>query len=262
MLTDPRVSACIVLYHSGNQTLETIRSLQEATEKIDLFVVDNSPQDGTALAIQAQCPGITLLSQEKNIGFGQANNQVLGFLKSTYHLILNPDITFEPDLITRMVAFMDAHKDIAILTPRVMNTDGTEQFLPKYRPTIHYLMGGFLQNRGRLLKKWGIFDRWRREFTMQDEEITQPIEVGFATGCFMLIRTQFFRKLQGFDPKFFLYQEDSDLTLRAQQLGKVVYHPDMVVTHAWNRESHRSMKAIRMHLRSTIRLFNKWGWKW
>lgn len=256
MLTDPRLSACLVLYHSGLDVLHTVECLKKATEKIELFVVDNSKEDGTGLAVQAACPGVGYFEQEKNIGFGRANNVVLPYLRSVYHLILNPDVTFDEGLLSRMVAYMDAHKDIAILTPRVLNPDGTEQYLPKYRPTVKYLLGGFLQNKGK------IFDTWRREFTMQDETITEPIEVEFATGCFMMIRTQFFRELKGFDPQFFLYQEDSDLTLRARQLGKVVYHPDMVITHAWKRESHRSLKGIRMHVVSTLKLFRKWGWKW
>ena len=137
-----------------------------------------------------------------------------------------------------------------------MNADGTEQFLLKYTPTLHYLLGGKLQSRGQ------VFDRWRREYTMQDEEITQPIEVGFATGCFLLIRTQYFRELKGFDPRFFLYMEDSDLTLRAARLGKVVFHPDMRITHAWKRENTRTHRGTRAMMRSTFKFFMKWGWKW
>ena len=67
----------------------------------------------------------------------------------------------------------------------------------------------------------------------------------FATGCFLLIRTSVFQKLEGFDPRFFLYQEDSDLSRRVleQNLGSIVYHPDMTVTHRWARENTRTFRA-------------------
>ena len=256
MLTDPRVSACIVLYHSGAEAVNTVKCIRDATLPIDLFIVDNSPEESTAAVISKMMPEAHVLRQERNIGFGRGNNAVLPHLRSVYHLIVNPDITFEPELIERMVAFMDEHKEIAVLTPRVFNPDGTEQFLPKRRPTVRYLLGGKLTRFG------DVFRRWRAEFTLQDQTVTRPMEVDFATGCFMLIRTHYFYQLRGFDPQFFLYHEDSDLSLRAKRLGPIVYHPDMHVTHKWSRESSHNARGMLLHLASTAKFFRKWGWKW
>ena len=143
MLTDPQVSACIVLYHSPANVLQTVQCLQDSDLPIDLYVVDNSPEDTMAERIRWLCPGAQILPQQRNLGFGRANNVVLPLLKSRYHLMVNPDVTFPPDLISRMVAYMDQHPEAVILTPRVYNPDGTEQFLPKMQPTIRYLMSGF-----------------------------------------------------------------------------------------------------------------------
>lgn len=256
MLTDPRVSACIVLYHSGAQVLDTVKCIMKSTVPIDLYIVDNSPEEPTAQVIKKMCPRAVVYPQKKNMGFGRANNVVLPNLKSTYHLIVNPDITFEPDLVQRMIDFMDAHKDIVILTPRVFNPDGTEQFLPKRRPSVHYLLAGKLSG------VHPVFRRWREEYTLAGQKVDQPMTVDFATGCFLLIRTHYFYQLKGFDPRFFLYHEDSDLTLRAKQLGAVVYHPDMHVVHRWVRESSHSLRGIMMHIHSTVQFFSKWGWRW
>ena len=155
-----------------------------------------------------------------------------------------------------MTAWMDAHPEAVILTPRVMNQDGTEQFLPKGEITVRHLLGGRLERLG------GCFRRWRREFTLADARVTGPRKVHFATGCFLLIRTEAFRTLRGFDPRFFLYQEDSDLSRRAEQLGDIVYHPDMVVTHAWARENTRTLRGNLRQVRSICQYFHKWGWKW
>ena len=256
MLSDPRVSACLVLYHQDQSVQRTARCIAESTEPVELYIVDNSPEDITVRFVQLECPEATVFPQKKNLGYGKANNLVLNKLHSKYHLILNPDVTFDRTLIRRMVDYMDAHPDIVILSPRVLNPDGTEQFLPRRRPTVRYLLGGPLERFGKP------FTTWRTTFTMADQEITAPVDVEFATGCFMMIRTHAFFKMKGFDPRFFLYHEDTDLTLKALQYGHVVYHPDMVITHDWHRGSAHSMKLRLRHVWSTCQYFAKWGLKW
>lgn len=252
------VSACIVLYHCGAEINDALRSLQNADIEVAVYLADNSPEEMTADKLQWAFPGITVLPQSGNVGFGRANNAVLPYLQSKYHLMMNPDVTFDPTLLRRMVAYMESHPNIAILTPKVLNEDGSEQFLPKKRIAVHYLLSGLLERFG------GIFRRWREDFTMADMDIRAPIPVEFATGCFLLIRTDVFRSLQGFDPRFFLYQEDSDLSRRVldRRLGSIVYHPDMCVTHRWARENTRTFKGRFRHIRSTVKYFLKWGITW
>ncbi len=252
------VSACIVLYHCGEEVHQALRSLAEADLEIAVYLCDNSPEDMTAERLQWAFPGITVLPQAGNVGFGRANNAVLPYLKSKYHLIMNPDVTFEPTLLSRMAGYMEAHPNIAVLTPRVLNEDGSEQYLPKRQISVHYLLGGFLEKLG------GPFRRWREDFTLADLDVRHPMPVEFATGCFLFIRTEVFSRLGGFDPRFFLYQEDSDLSRRIleEKLGSIVYHPDMVVTHRWARENTRTLKGISRQLRSVLKYFMKWGVSW
>ena len=95
-------------------------------------------------------------------------------------------------------------------------------------------------------------------------EVNHPIPVEFATGCFLFIRTDVFLHLNGFDPRFFLYQEDSDLSRRIleEKLGSIVYHPEMKVTHRWARENTRTFKGRMRQIRSVIKYFLKWGVTW
>lgn len=255
-LTNPVLSACIVLYHSSAQVLRTVQCLQDSDIMLQLYIVDNSPQDSMGQKILWQCPGATYMPLGKNRGYGAAHNAVLHNLQSRYHLICNPDVTFPPDLLSRMVQYMDTHTDVAVLTPRVFNENGTEQHLPKRAPTIRYLLGGKLERLGKR------FAQWRAEYTLADEHIIAPTCVEFATGCFMLVRTAYFQQLGGFDERFFLYHEDSDLSRRMLRKGAIVYHPDMKIVHAWNRESSHNMKGILRHIASTVKYFNLWGWKW
>ena len=252
------LSACVVLYHCGEEVFEALRCVERSNIEVAVYLCDNSPEEITADKLQWTFPGVTILPQNGNIGFGRANNAVLPFLQSRYHLLMNPDVTFSPDLLNQMVCYMDAHPNIAILTPRVLNEDGSEQFLPKKRISVHYLLGGLRDING------DIFRRWREEYTLADMDIRGPVPVEFATGCFLLIRTEVFKTLNGFDPRFFLYQEDSDLSRRVleKNLGSIVYHPGMTITHRWARENTRTFKGRMRQIRSVCKYFWKWGITW
>ena len=251
------LSACIVLYHCGDELTHALGVFRTPIWRW-MYIWRTTPRRIPLPKRQWLFPGVTVLSQKGNIGFGRANNAVLPYLQSKYHLIMNPDVTFDPSLLSRMISYMEAHPNIAVLTPRVMNEDGTEQFLPKKRISVHYLLSGLFERFG------GVFRRWRNEFTMADLDVVHPVPVEFATGCFLFIRTEIFKKLNGFDPRFFLYQEDSDLSRRVleENLGSIVYHPDMRITHQWARENTRTFKGRMRQVRSVIKYFLKWGVTW
>lgn len=256
MYIEPTLSACVVLYNSGPKAAQTVRSFQDAEMPLTLYLVDNSPGDSTVYRLRWQCPAMEYIVQRKNIGYGRANNVVLPRLTSKYHVISNPDVTFSSDLLTKMVQYMELNRDCVILSPRVFFPDGREQFLPKRSPTLRYMLGGRLENLP------GPFKAWRSEYTLRDMDIDAPTSVYFAPGCFMMIRTAVFRDMGGFDPRFFLYHEDSDLSRRALRYGNIVYHPQFTVTHDWQRSSAHSLTGAMHHVASTFRYFNKWGWEW
>ena len=250
------LSACIVSYNSKNQMGPTLESLKHSQRPVKVYVVDNASPDQSAQWVKENAPWVTLIESKENKGFGAGNNMVLPYLESKYHVLVNPDVTFEKDLLGRMVDYMDNHPETVILTPKVLNPDGTEQFLPKKEISVHYLLGGRLERLG------DPFKRWRTEYTLRGEKVIKPQPVDFATGCFLLIRTEAFKKLKGFDERFFLYQEDSDLSKRAKALGEITYHPDFTVTHQWARENTKTLKGNLRQIHSMIKYFGKWGWRW
>ena len=250
------LSTCTVCYHSKDEIGPTLQSLKNSDMQGDFYVVDNASQDGSGQWVKDNAPWVKVIESSENKGFGAGNNLVIPYLKSKYHVLVNPDVTFEKDLMGRMADYMESHPETVILTPKVLNQDGTEQFLPKKDISIHYLLGGRLEKFG------GIFKKWRSEYTLRDEKITQPRPVEFATGCFLMIRTEAFKQLGGFDERFFLYQEESDLSRRARQLGEITYHPDFTVTHAWARENTKTLKGNCRQIHSMFKYFHKWGWKW
>ena len=138
---EPTLSACIVLYKSGPVAVQAVRCFQESDVPLELFLVDNSPEEDIKHRLRWQCPPMHYISSPTNIGYGPANNLVLSQLRSTYHVICNPDVTFKSDLLGKMVRYMEMNPDCVILSPRMLNKDGTEQFLPRRAPTVRYLLG-------------------------------------------------------------------------------------------------------------------------
>ena len=253
IFTEPMLSACIVLYHSGIRVLHAVQCFQESDIELELHVVDNSPGGTLGEHLQWQCPGVQYYPQRKDLGYAGGCNLVIPNLRSQYHLVCHPDVTFDDKLLSNMVAYMEHNKDCVILTPKVVDADGNEVHVPRRAPTLKYLLGS------RLSKLPGPFKAWQAEYTLADADIKSPTSVEVADGCFMLIRTGILRQLEGFDPKFFLTHADSDLSRRALEMGAIVYHPEMVVTHA-KAEKSRNWPEMLRRLGGALRYLNKWGW--
>lgn len=245
-----KVSVCIVTYNDESTVLRTIETLFQYTKGVELtvYVSDNGSTDLGFAKIAVEFPQVILLKSEKNLGFGAGNNAVLPYLDSDYHVLVNPDIEIDHDVLTQMADYLDQHEDVGALTPKVLNMDGTVQHLPKRRPKFIYLLSGRLP----FLKKK------RDYFTFADREVTQPEEIDFCTGCFLFLRTELFRRVGGFDERYFLYLEDADLTREIQKYAKTVYHPDFTVFHKWHRASGKSVKYLLIHIHSMFKYFWKW----
>ena len=248
-----KVTASIVTYNSSNEIATVLESLLQANiSNLEIYVVDNASTDGTCEIVTSQFPQIQLIAAEENLGFGGGHNLALDRVESDYHIFINPDITVDKGEIEKMISYMEEHSDTVILTPRVLNTDGTEQFLPKRTPKFKYLFGGRLENKLKAAR------RWRSEYTMREECITEPIQVDFCTGCFMFCRTAALKSVGGFDDRYFLYFEDADLTREMQKLGKTMYVPHVSVTHEWKRENGKISKGFFIALHSMFKYFWKW----
>ena len=217
-----------------------------------MIVVDNASKDNTVSQIKAKYPWVRVIEKNENLGFGKAHNIVIRNTNSTYCLIVNPDIELRADTISEAIHFLKQHPDVCMLTPCVLNPDGTQQYLPKKNPAMKYLIGGLGE---RYLKRCA---KLRDEYTMKNQMITKPIEVEFCTGAFMVAKTDALHMVGGFDERYFLYFEDADLTREIRKIGKAVYHPDVVVIHKWHRDNKKIGKSFGVALLSLFTYMKKW----
>lgn len=253
IFTEPILSACIVLYNSGVKVLHAVQCFQESDIDLELHVVDNAPGGTLGMHLQWQCPGVMYYPQRRDLGYSGGHNFVLPNLRSQYHLLCHPDVTFSDHVLSNMVSYMERNKDCVILTPKILDAEKHEVPQPRRSPTFKYLLGQALR------RLPGPFKAWYEEYTLADSDIRTPTSVEVASGCFLLIRTNVLRQMNGLDPKFFLTHGDSDLSRRALEMGTIVYHPEMVVIHDKQVKS-RNLPEILKRLGEGLHFLNKWGW--
>lgn len=243
-------SVCFVTYNDKEEVLKALNSLMHWTRgvKLKVYISDNGSSDGTPEAIQIAYPQVEILRSNKNIGFGASHNQVLPLLQSDYHFVVNPDITLQDDVVTKLCLFLKDHPEVGLVAPRVWNPDGTEQFLPKKDPNFLYLLSGRIK----------FLSKYRDIYTMKNTVFTQPTPVEFCSGCFMAMPTEMFRQVGGFDDRYFLYFEDADLTRMIRKTHQTIFNPDVSVTHVWGRAGAKKLKYFLIQVCSMFRYFHKW----
>ena len=160
-------SVGIVTYNSQKEIRNVLNSLERLSnrDEIEIYVIDNHSNDGTVKIVEQNYPDVKLIKNNRNLGFGRANNKAIMKTNTKYYVLVNPDITVTRNTFVQIHRFMEEHPDIVQMSPKVLNEDGTEQFLPKKYPKFKYLIAGKLENKSRYFRKL------RSEYTFKDRKI-------------------------------------------------------------------------------------------
>ena len=253
------ISIAIVTYNNSSVIKKCLYSIFETIKnlKFELIIVDNGSSDNNVEIIEKDFKNVRLIKNDKNVGFGVAHNIAIKLAKGRYHLVLNPDIIFTENSIEKLLNFMEKNPDVGLISPKIVSPDGTIQYLCKRSPCVFDLCirrftPGFIQ---KLFKKRIDF------FEMKDTGYNKIMDVCYLSGSFMLFRKSVLEKIGGFDENFFMYSEDADITHRIGEISRALFYPYTSVVHLWERGSHKNIKLFFISLISTVKYFNKWGWK-
>jgi GT2 family glycosyltransferase len=256
MYIDRLISASIVLYNPNPVELKNVIKSYSPAENRLLYLIDNSPVQTDLTSILIGNEYIQYYFTGKNKGYGAGHNIAIRMALEAgtrYHVVLNPDLEFEPAIIDRIAEFMDEDGTIAQVMPKVLNRRGELQYLCKLLPTpTDLFFKRFLS--GKYFEK--LLVRGQLKFSGYNSQMNVP----FLSGCFMFFRTSAFNSVGLFDERFFMYAEDIDITRRMHRLYKTVYYPNVSVMHIHGAESYKSVKMFMIHVVSVIKYFNKWGW--
>lgn len=186
-----------------------------------VVVVDNTPNDPHLDSKLASYNNVKLIQSPENLGFGRGNNLgidwVLANTDCEFIFILNNDAMLEGDTLQRMEEAMDAHPDAGILAPRIVLAEDTN-VLWYGGGEVDWCRGGGIVP--------GVLGESTAPLAMQSRGVT------FASGCAMLIRREVLERIGSFDDRYFMYEEDLELGLRAQKAGySIWYEPLALVRH-------------------------------
>ncbi|MFH2060534.1 MAG: glycosyltransferase family 2 protein [Pseudomonadota bacterium] len=227
----------VILLNYNNQidTEICIKSLKKYSPNLKIVVVDNNSTGNEIDIVCKKFNDITLLKNPTNIGFGRGNNIGIRWslenTKSKYILILNNDTYVKDDSIGILENFMDNNSKIAGCSARIVFAEN---------PNVIWYGGGALN-----WKRGGaISDKMRKPF---NGDLTNK-KVDFITGCCMMIRLDFLKKIGGFDPRYFMYYEDVELCARIKKNhGRLFFVPNSVIYHRVHgsiRKDHEKLDAI------------------
>lgn len=256
MPTDQYIGNLNVSIVRFEQPFEMIASLiallTQSSVVQTIYLIDNSATEEPKF----QSLPIQYIKNDHNIGFGRAHN--IALKKSidynvTYHAVINPDITFEPEILNKIVDFMQLNPIVGALMPKVFYPNGNLQYLCKLIPTpTDVFMKRFLP------KQWSI--KRMNIFQLKEFGYDKILNVPYLSGCFMVLKIKALKEVGLFDERFFLYPEDIDLSRRIHEHYETIFFPQVSIFHAHEQGSYKNFKLFIIHVTNMIRYFNKWGW--
>lgn len=221
-----RASVVVVAYNSAAYIVACLASLlAELRADDELIVVDSGSADGTPALVRERFPQARLIVGE-NAGYAGGCNRGAQAARGELLVFLNPDTVVRPGALDALLAPIAGAGAAALSTacvvhmrqPARVNTCGN---------TVHYTGLAYCRGAGR-----------------PASELAAPCEVDSVSGAAFAIRRELFERLGGFDERFFLYVEDTDLSLRARLAGaRIVYAPGAVVEHDY-RPAYTPAKAF------------------
>ena len=252
------VSVIIVSYNTRDLTLKAIETLRDNAGKVslDIIVWDNASEDGSAQAIAERFPDIIVHASAENLGFGKANNAAAEGIETPWVVLLNSDTETYPGAIENLLHFAKANPDAGIVGGRAFFPDGSPNVTSCFsRMTLwgllstaiglHHLFPNSRFFNGEMIGGW------------QRDTVRQ---VDVISGSFMMMPTPLWRKLGGFNPRYFMYAEDLDISMRARKLGyRPMVTPTAKIMHLGGASAaRREEKMVQMFTGRSSLLRDHW----
>jgi N-acetylglucosaminyl-diphospho-decaprenol L-rhamnosyltransferase len=196
------ITIIIVTFNSAH----CVSALASALNSVpNIIISDNASDDETIIRIEKEIPQALILKNDRNLGFGTANNRALALTKTRYALLLNPDCLPKSDFFAKLIKTATEFSDAAIIAPHLIRRNGDPEVSYRW-PSTH----------------------WKSAGTKADG----PCCVGFVCGAVMLLNMEIMQHVGFFDEEFFLYYEDDDLCQRVfSQKNQIILDPSLEVIH-------------------------------
>ncbi len=227
--TSVDISVVIVGWNAKHYLELCLDSLAKAPPQrsMEVFVVDNASEDGSAEMIGANFPWVKLIKSNENLGFSKGNNVAIRQCQGRYIALVNPDVIVFPGCLDALADFLDQNPKVGDVGPRVFNPDMSMQSTCRRFPT---LWNNFCSATGLATKfKNSRFFAGEHMFYFPHD---RTLAVDVIVGCFSMIRRETFDEVGLLDEDLFMYGDDVDWCRRAWNAGwQVMFYPGGQAIH-------------------------------
>ena len=218
-------TAIVILNWNGEMYLQKFLPvlIQNTTQAgVEIIVADNASTDSSVSILKEKFPAVTTIILDKNYGFAGGYNKALAQIEADYFVLLNSDVEVTADWLKPMLEYMNSHMDVAACQPKILSYDQPGYFEHAGAAGGYIDRFGFPFCRGRVL---GIAEEDKGQYN-------STIDIFWATGACLMIRSGVFSEVGGLDDDFFAHMEEIDLCWRLKSRGyRIVCIPESSVFH-------------------------------
>lgn len=240
-------TAVIILNYNGVHFLrQFLPEVIQYSAPAQIVIADNASTDGSRELLKKNFPQVTLIELDNNYGYSGGYNRALQQIEATYCVLLNSDVKVTPGWLEPLAELLDTRPEVAAVQPKILSYNNPEFF--EYAGAG----GGLLDALGYPFCRGRVFEQVEKD-TGQYNDIG---EVFWASGACMMIRTEVYRELGGFNEDFFAHMEEIDLCWRIIRSGRKVYYcGNTTVFHVGaGTLSYGHPRKIYLNFRNNLRL--------
>ena len=242
------ISIVVIEYNNLSEIQSFCDSLKDNIDIDHEIIISSNSQytESEQADILSKYPLKKWVFNDKNGGFAYGMNGGLRIAKGDVLIVMNPDVKLKSSL-KPMIEYIKKHPEVGIIAPKIVDSDGVVQDSFRHFATPFSFVG---RQVGRIIHR----------NKLNVKSANTPQKVDWVIGAFMMVRRDFYKKVGGLSEDYFMYCEDEDWCKRAQLSGyDVVYYPDVVVEYKGTRASRRSWKYAKIHIKSLITYWSKYG---
>lgn len=250
------LSIIIVSWNVRDLLANCLETIANGREELDLevIVVDSGSDDGSPDMLREQFPWVQLVARSDNVGFPKGNNIGIERACGKYIMLLNPDTEVIGDALSQMVAYLDQHLDVGVVSCMLKNPDGSIQSsrrrFPNFRTAVFestwfepYAPRVFLQG-----------------YYAEDLPLDEPVDVDWLTGASLMVRHKVIEQVGPMDEAYFMYSEELDWCRRIKDAGwRIVFLPTAEIIHFVGKSSEQAI--VQRHInfnQAKLRYFRKY----
>jgi GT2 family glycosyltransferase len=248
----------LVLYNFNvDQIINFVQKIYSNNSGCLIFLIDNSSKNNIQYFEKLRF--VKYIKSKTNIGFGKGHNISISYCIENdikYCFIMNYDIDFDIHIFDIFKQYMEENSGIAMLMPKVVNKDYSQQWLPKLQPSPLSILKRKLFHMSNNI----LFRTFINKYEFRNVDTSKNYNVPNLSGCFFLLNIGLLKYEALFDERYFLYFEDYDLSRKLTSKYKTVLNNHSFVIHDYQSMANKKVNLFLIFFSSYCKFFSKWGW--